>query len=172
MFCWEPEGHYHHWLYTAIAPFWFSTEHIWTALMPFWLSTDNMQFKVSPFHPPTLPCKKSVKYQFQIVNPDTNWSKFVKLPKFDWICLLWGDTSKFTQKGASFSSRKSVVFCVFLSDFWMSMMTDWSGFLLPRHSTPHHRGHNFTWINHIPRLVLESRVWSVCHRLCLSSFPS
>ena len=26
----------------AIAPSWFSTEHLWTALMPFWLSTDDM----------------------------------------------------------------------------------------------------------------------------------
>ena len=26
----------------AIAPFWFSTEHLWSAITPFWLSTDNM----------------------------------------------------------------------------------------------------------------------------------
>ena len=24
----------------AIAPFWFSTEHLWSAITPFWLSTD------------------------------------------------------------------------------------------------------------------------------------
>ena len=29
MFRWEPEGRYHHRLCTAIAPFWFSTEHLW-----------------------------------------------------------------------------------------------------------------------------------------------
>ena len=28
MFCWEPEGCYHHWLCTAIAPFWFPTKHL------------------------------------------------------------------------------------------------------------------------------------------------
>ena len=41
MFRWEPEGRYYHWLCT-IAPFWFSTEHIWAAITPFWLSTDDM----------------------------------------------------------------------------------------------------------------------------------
>ena len=36
----EPEGHYCHRFCTAIAPFWFSMEHLLTVLMPFWLSTD------------------------------------------------------------------------------------------------------------------------------------
>ena len=42
-FPWESEGHYRHRLYTAIAPFWFSTEHGWTALTPFWLSAEYTQ---------------------------------------------------------------------------------------------------------------------------------
>ena len=46
MFCWEPEGPYRSiaidFLNTAIAPFWFSMEHLWTLIAPFWLSTDNM----------------------------------------------------------------------------------------------------------------------------------
>ena len=41
MFRWEPEGRLRHKLCTAIAHFWFSTEHPWTALTPFWLSTDE-----------------------------------------------------------------------------------------------------------------------------------
>ena len=42
MFHWEPERGYCNWLCTAIAPFWFSTEHPWAAITPFWLSTDDM----------------------------------------------------------------------------------------------------------------------------------
>ena len=40
-FGWEPEGRYRHRLWTAIVPFWFSTEHFETAFTPFWLSTDE-----------------------------------------------------------------------------------------------------------------------------------
>ena len=43
LFCWAPEGRYCHWLCTAIAPFWFSTE-LFSAIAPFWLSTDNISF--------------------------------------------------------------------------------------------------------------------------------
>ena len=32
------------WLCTAIAPLWFSTEHLWAAIMPFWLSIDELCF--------------------------------------------------------------------------------------------------------------------------------
>ena len=32
-FCWEPEGRYHLWLCTVIAPFWFSTEHRWIVII-------------------------------------------------------------------------------------------------------------------------------------------
>ena len=42
MFRWEPEGRYHHRLFTAIAPFWFSTEHLWRLIAPLWLSADGM----------------------------------------------------------------------------------------------------------------------------------
>ena len=49
MFHWEPEGHYRHRLCTAIAPLWFSIEHLLTTLTPFLifvaflcLSTDDM----------------------------------------------------------------------------------------------------------------------------------
>ena len=34
MFHWEPEGHYCHWLCTAIAPFWFSMKHQWIVIRP------------------------------------------------------------------------------------------------------------------------------------------
>ena len=40
MLCWGPEGRYHHRHCTAIAPFWFSMEHLWILIAPFWLSTD------------------------------------------------------------------------------------------------------------------------------------
>ena len=36
------EGCYRHRVCTAIAPFWFSTEHLWNSITPFWLSTDDM----------------------------------------------------------------------------------------------------------------------------------
>ena len=42
MFHWEPEGHYHCTMSTAIAPFWFSMEHLWIVIAPLWLSTDDM----------------------------------------------------------------------------------------------------------------------------------
>ena len=42
MLYWEPEGRYRHRLFTAIAPFWFSTEHHWILITPFWLSTDEL----------------------------------------------------------------------------------------------------------------------------------
>ena len=39
---WEPERRYRCTKSIAIAPFWFSMEHLWTAIMPFWLSTDDL----------------------------------------------------------------------------------------------------------------------------------
>ena len=53
MFRWEPEGRYCCTKSMAIAPFWFSTEHLWSAIAPFWLSADNIRgwaekFIVSP----------------------------------------------------------------------------------------------------------------------------
>ena len=39
---WEPEGRYCCTKSMAIAPFWFSTEHLWAAITPFWLSTDDI----------------------------------------------------------------------------------------------------------------------------------
>ena len=41
MFRGEPEGPYRCTKSTAIAPFWFSTEHHWTSLTPLWHSTDD-----------------------------------------------------------------------------------------------------------------------------------
>ena len=35
MFCWEPEGRYRYNNSMAMAPFWFSMEHLWTAIMPY-----------------------------------------------------------------------------------------------------------------------------------------
>ena len=40
MFHWEPEGRYHCTKSTAIAPFWFSTEHRWIVITPFCFSAD------------------------------------------------------------------------------------------------------------------------------------
>ena len=40
MFRGEPEGRFHHRLYTVIAPFWFSTEYLWTTWTSFWPSTN------------------------------------------------------------------------------------------------------------------------------------
>ena len=39
---WEPEGRYRCTKSMAIAPFWFSTEHIWSSIVPFWLSADDI----------------------------------------------------------------------------------------------------------------------------------
>ena len=41
MFHCEPEGGYCCTI-VVIAPFWFSTEHLWIVIAPFWLSTDDM----------------------------------------------------------------------------------------------------------------------------------
>ena len=41
MFHWELEGRYRCTMYRAIAPFWFSTEHLYLAVTPFWCSTDD-----------------------------------------------------------------------------------------------------------------------------------
>ena len=43
MFRWEPEGRYCHRHCTALAPFWFATEHLWILIAPFWLSTDDIK---------------------------------------------------------------------------------------------------------------------------------
>ena len=52
MFCWELEGRDRHRHYTAIAPFWFSTEHRWIVITPFWLSTDDIRVTLArPFFP-------------------------------------------------------------------------------------------------------------------------
>ena len=42
MFRWDPEGRYCCIKSMAIAPFWFSMEHLWTAIAPLWLSTDDI----------------------------------------------------------------------------------------------------------------------------------
>ena len=42
MFRWEPEWHNHCTKSIAIAPFWFSTEHLWIAITPFWFSAESM----------------------------------------------------------------------------------------------------------------------------------
>ena len=39
---WEPEGRYCCTKSMAMAPFWFSVEHLCSAITPFWLSTDNI----------------------------------------------------------------------------------------------------------------------------------
>ena len=46
MLRWEPEGRYRHRHCTAIAPFWFSTEHLWIMIAPFWLSPDDIYSSV------------------------------------------------------------------------------------------------------------------------------
>ena len=47
MFRWEPEGRYCCTKSMAIAPFWFSTEHLWAAITPFWLSADDMNSHIA-----------------------------------------------------------------------------------------------------------------------------
>ena len=47
MFRWEPEGCYRCTKSMAIAPFWFSIEHLWIAIVPLWLSTDDMGLKLA-----------------------------------------------------------------------------------------------------------------------------
>ena len=42
MFRWEPEGRYCCIKSMAIAPFSFSTEHLWSAIAPFWFSTEHL----------------------------------------------------------------------------------------------------------------------------------
>ena len=41
-FRWEPDGRYCCTKSMAIAPLWFSTEHLWMLIVPFWLSTDDI----------------------------------------------------------------------------------------------------------------------------------
>ena len=45
MFRWEPEGCYRCIKSMAIAPLWFSTEHLWSAITPFSLSTDDVELR-------------------------------------------------------------------------------------------------------------------------------
>ena len=101
---WEPEGHYHyskmfhcepegrfcHWLCTAIAPFWFSTEHLWILIAPFWLSTAD----VCPT-PRMDEYQTSKKLTILICNSllctarpaqQTNW--YVPHPKNGWVQLM------------------------------------------------------------------------------------
>ena len=51
MFHWKPEGCHRRWIIIAIAPFWFSTEHLWTVIMPFWLSTIQYMYVNNFNHP-------------------------------------------------------------------------------------------------------------------------
>ena len=51
MFRWEPEGRYCCTKSMAIAPFWFSTEHLWSAIAPFWLSTDDVIIHIVSWEP-------------------------------------------------------------------------------------------------------------------------
>ena len=64
MFHWEPEGRYRCTKSMAIAPFWFSTEHLWSAIAPFWLSADELLSKsINAVLERTEQCKKK---RFQI----------------------------------------------------------------------------------------------------------
>ena len=66
MFRWEPEGRYRCTKSMAIAPFWFSTEHLWSAITPFWLSTDAIMF------PLFSDSKKSVAINKELVSRVAN----------------------------------------------------------------------------------------------------
>ena len=61
MFHWEPEGGYRNRLCTAIAPFWFSTDHLWTAVAPFWLATDNICVLILVTYETERPCHSFLK---------------------------------------------------------------------------------------------------------------
>ena len=49
MFRWEPEGRYCCTKSMAIAPFWFSREHLCSAIMPFWFSREHLCSAITPF---------------------------------------------------------------------------------------------------------------------------
>ena len=49
MFHWEPESRYHHRLCTAIAAFWFSTEHLWVLTAPILALNGRFTLKIITF---------------------------------------------------------------------------------------------------------------------------
>ena len=102
MFHWEPEGRYCHWLCTAIAPFWFSTEHLWAAITPFWLSTDDIlkEIKIEwlaihvglDFHFSSASLREYFKKEKE--KEEMSWNWYDKPPGRDWY---WPILSKVTQ---------------------------------------------------------------------------
>ena len=66
---------------TAIAPFWFSTEHRWTAIVPFWLSTDHVSCWLQCFR---YLCTQPVSLQLVPV---------VQLPDLDVPCPIALDSN-------------------------------------------------------------------------------
>ena len=79
---WEPEGHYHHRLGSAIAPFWFSTEHLWVMIAPFWLSTDDNEY-CSALYPTEL-----VKIIWRVNACSHLWMLLLQLLTLVFIVLL------------------------------------------------------------------------------------
>ena len=75
MFHWEPEGRYRHRHCTAIAPFWFSTEHLWIVIATFLLSTDS-KFMVL--------CRSVISKT--MISHSSN-VKFWSLYKFNWCTV-------------------------------------------------------------------------------------
>ena len=49
MFHWEPEGPCRCTKSMAIAPFWFSMEHLWIVIVPFWFSMEHLWIVITPF---------------------------------------------------------------------------------------------------------------------------
>ena len=91
MFPWEPEGRYCHWFCTAIAPFWFSREHLWSAIAPFWLSSDDIppdsmrvggggggEFAIDYnywYHNRGLPCSRSQMKLNEMKQTEMKWNE-------------------------------------------------------------------------------------------------
>ena len=86
MFCREPERRYCCTKSMAIAPFWFSTEHLWSAIAPFWLSADNIIMCPAEGH--DLMRRSAGNASFceiwHLVQPITDWS-FVCLVCWNFI---------------------------------------------------------------------------------------
>ena len=116
MFRWEPEGHYFCTKSMAIAPFWFSTEHLWSALAPFWLSADEIS--VISYYFLTLSqaseCKSCTK--FGQVEELMGRDNAEQAPMDDWI---WYAVTKWTKRDiAQYRSQYKTCSNITKRDLW------------------------------------------------------
>ena len=61
MFHWEPERHYRHRVCMAVAPFWFSSDHLCKSLTPFWFSLKHLCKSLTPFWLSTYDISRCIK---------------------------------------------------------------------------------------------------------------